>query len=161
MNTEVSNQWASRWSREPEVRCDRAVLVLREQPTFGTPDSLSRPGHPPMIIGKPRWTVMMALIPHPPTNFSATVPRLFAYFLPLPKGRSRTVARTKRWETSKASRLLSPRRLLTLASFQPTGEASNQLISELVLSMSLETVYEASTCAPAAKRFSTFICMEW
>src|SRR5262249_44395784 len=129
VNTEVSNQWASRSSSEPDVRWDKAVLVGRAQGVFGMPELLNAPGQPPMMIGKPLWKVMMVLIPHPEISLLATPPKLLANFLPLPKGRSRTEASTKRCGTSNVSKLRSWRRSFGLASFQLTGLASSQLIS--------------------------------
>src|SRR5215470_2427203 len=140
VNTEVSNQWASLSSSEPEVLCDKPARTGRAQPVLGMPTLLSGPGQPPMIIGKPLWKVMIVLIPQPLISLLATPFKLLAYFLPLPNGKSRMEATTKRCGTSNVSRLRSLCRSLGFPSFQLTGEASSQLISELVLSMSLATV---------------------
>src|SRR5262249_14067521 len=140
VNTEGSNQCASRSSSEPDVKWDSPVLVGRAQGTFGMPELLSAPGQPPIIIGKPLWKVMIVLIPHPEISLLVTPVKLLAYFLPLPNGRSNTEAITKRCGTSNVSKLRSWRRSFGLASFQLTGLASSQLISELVLSMSFATV---------------------
>src|SRR5207253_818134 len=72
-----------RW-REPKVKRHTAALPGRRHPGLGTPEWRGAPGHPPMMIGKPRWNVTMVSIPHPLTSLSATPFTLLAYFLPRP-----------------------------------------------------------------------------
>src|SRR5436305_1917047 len=120
--------------------CSEPILSESAQPTFGTPELLSAPGQPPMITGKPLEKVTIESNPHPPTTAFAILFILLPNFLPRPNGRSITEAITRRCGTSNPSRLRALRRLYALESPQVGEAASNQLISELVLSINLATV---------------------
>src|SRR5207245_6617229 len=89
VKTVGSNQWASRWYKEPEVKWDNAVLLGRAQGTPVMPLLLRAPVHPPMMMGKPLWKVMIVLIPQPLTSLLATPFKLLANFLPRPNGISK------------------------------------------------------------------------